>query len=113
VTPIIRLAVDKIPSFAPKTAARSQPLRLVRCCARGNGIANEFERREKRLRRLVYLYHAGKRIEASGSVPQYGAVDNLRADWRSALGRVDNPPQDTILPHKPNRNSEAVKAPPR
>jgi len=29
-----------------------------------------------------------------------GQVANLRADCQSALGRVDNPPQDAILPHK-------------
>jgi hypothetical protein len=29
-----------------------------------------------------------------------GQVANLRADWQSAqFGRVDNPPQDDILPH--------------
>jgi hypothetical protein len=29
-TPMIRLAVDTIPSFAPSTAARNQPIRCVR-----------------------------------------------------------------------------------
>src|SRR5215831_660647 len=30
-TPTMRLAVETIPSFAPRTAARSQPIRCVRC----------------------------------------------------------------------------------
>ena len=30
-TPKMRLAVDTMPSFAPMTAARSQPMRSVRC----------------------------------------------------------------------------------
>jgi hypothetical protein len=29
-TPMIRLAVETIPSFAPSTAARNQPIRCVR-----------------------------------------------------------------------------------
>ena len=33
-TPRIRLAVETIPSLAPKTAARSQPMRSVRCRSR-------------------------------------------------------------------------------
>src|SRR5262245_35370972 len=33
-TPTMRLAVDTIPSLAPRTAARSQPMRLLRCCSR-------------------------------------------------------------------------------
>ena len=31
-TPIISDAVETRPSFAPKTAARNQPARWVRCC---------------------------------------------------------------------------------
>ncbi|KDR25294.1 hypothetical protein BG60_30380 [Caballeronia zhejiangensis] len=30
-TPIIRLAVEIMPSFAPRTAARSHPIALIRC----------------------------------------------------------------------------------
>jgi hypothetical protein len=30
-TPTTRLAVDTMPSFAPSTAARSQPIRWVQC----------------------------------------------------------------------------------
>jgi len=33
-TPATRLAVDTMPSLAPSTAARSQPIRLVRCRSR-------------------------------------------------------------------------------
>src|SRR4051812_16747863 len=33
-TPMIRLAVDTMPSLAPRTAARSQPIRSVRCRSR-------------------------------------------------------------------------------
>ena len=33
-TPSIRLAVETMPSFAPNTAARSQPMRSVRCNSR-------------------------------------------------------------------------------
>ena len=33
-TPIIRLAVDRIPSSAPSTAARNQPVRSLRCSSR-------------------------------------------------------------------------------
>jgi hypothetical protein len=29
-TPMIKLAVETIPSFAPRTAARSQPMREIR-----------------------------------------------------------------------------------
>ena len=32
-TPSTRLAVERMPSFAPNTAARSQPMRPVRCCS--------------------------------------------------------------------------------
>ncbi len=33
-TPSTRLAVDTMPSLAPSTAARSQPMRSVRCRSR-------------------------------------------------------------------------------
>src|ERR1017187_1717813 len=32
-TPSTRLEVERMPSFAPSTAARSQPIRCVRCCS--------------------------------------------------------------------------------
>ena len=35
-TPTMRLAVETMPSFAPRTAARSQPIRQVRCRSRGS-----------------------------------------------------------------------------
>jgi hypothetical protein len=46
-TPTSKLAVETIPSLAPSTAARSQPMRSVRCCSRcrertgpsGRGVA--------------------------------------------------------------------------
>lgn len=30
-TPTIKLAVEMMPSFAPRTAARSQPIRSIEC----------------------------------------------------------------------------------
>ena len=46
-TPIIKLAVETKPSFAPSTAARNQPLRCVRWCSfrsctSVNGIAKSY-----------------------------------------------------------------------
>jgi UDP:flavonoid glycosyltransferase YjiC (YdhE family) len=38
-TPTIKLAVETMPSFAPKTAARNQEMRLVRCCSAIGGEA--------------------------------------------------------------------------
>src|ERR1035438_4680545 len=32
-TPSIRLAVERMPSLAPNTAARSHPMRPMRCCS--------------------------------------------------------------------------------
>src|SRR5262245_38004754 len=41
-TPSTRLAVETMPSFAPSTAARSQPMRAVRCRSRWYGIARSI-----------------------------------------------------------------------
>ena len=38
-TPMTRLAVEMIPSLAPSTAARSQPIRSVRCRSRCGRMA--------------------------------------------------------------------------
>lgn len=37
-TPTIRLAVDTMPSFAPRTDARNQPMRSMRCASLCRGI---------------------------------------------------------------------------
>src|SRR6187200_1162902 len=49
-TPTIKLAVDTMPSFAPRTAARSQPIRCVRCCSgcRMSGIKHHTVRNAMR-----------------------------------------------------------------